>query len=533
MNIKFKKLAILLAIAYIVPSSIAIASNAYNIEYEGGAPLGADNVHIDPTLVNSLTTLMQMDDVTVRSSASNLWKNGFVKDKGDDGTSICLPFRYFSVPRTNLVASGDELGVTISKNQYKAEVIFNKITLEMSAEDTSDSLYTVGYTPNHSFIYGGFEVFSDNSCEQPAAGLRKLMYNDDNRMFIEMKIKLYKNNQDSAFVTDGLYFGITDIDAAQSYKILNTDNKLSPTNMYAKSAEDLQPDESMNLKNMFVSNGNYIYSQYDKNASPAFFDTLNTANIYLNLERDTQQNGLDLVFGFAHAAASGVEYYAKQLNVTYKSDENGRITGIRQEKVITGDNPSGSKSTPNEGYEFEHWVADKDVVLEDGTEIKAGDHMTSEQVKQVVVTEDLEFTAIHEGIQLKVTYESDKNGKITGIEEEEVTSGNHPSGSESKPNDGYGFRYWIADKDVVLEDGTEIKAGGHMTSEQVKQVVVTEDLEFTAIHVASKKPNTPYTGASTGEINAIQISVSIICILAFVALAYVASRLAHKKVNFN
>lgn len=82
--------------------------------------------------------------------------------------------------------------------------------------------------------------------------------------------------------------------------------------------------------------------------------------------------------------------------VTYVSDENGDITGEDNETLNSGDNPSGTTEESSKGYVFSHWIADKDVTLTDGTVIKAGEPITNEQIKEVVVDSDIKFTAIHE-----------------------------------------------------------------------------------------------------------------------------------------
>lgn len=192
-----------------------------------------------------------------------------------------------------------------------------------------------------------------------------------------------------------MYFGLTDVDAGQSYKILNDGNKLSSSNMYAKSAELLQPEDS-DLRNMFVSSGNYIYSQY--NADGHFNIREKGNDVFVKLNEATQKDGLDVVFGFSGLAWSGVEYYAKQYTVNYISEDGGKITGLTEEKVMPEKNPSGSEATPNKDYKLDYWKADKDVTLEDGTVIKAGEKLTMEQIKQVVVDQDITFIAVYKAV---------------------------------------------------------------------------------------------------------------------------------------
>lgn len=130
------------------------------------------------------------------------------------------------------------------------------------------------------------------------------------------------------------------------------------------------------------------------------------------MKSETLENGLDLVFGFVGKAGSGVEYYAKQFVVKYVSDKNGSITGTEKENIISGRNPSGSTSKPKENFEFAYWEADVDVILVDGTVIKAGNKLSPDQVKKVVVDRDITFTAIHEDVPENNNTNNTNNTKV-------------------------------------------------------------------------------------------------------------------------
>ena len=130
---------------------------------------------------------------------------------------------------------------------------------------------------------------------------------------------------------------------------------------------------------------------------------------------------------------------------------------------------------------------------------------------------------------------SDENGEITGITSETVESGNEPSGSAQEPNEDYKFIHWVANANVILNDGTPIAADSPITEAQLKKVIVTQNLQFTAIHEAipneddpedepedepGEEPEedtypmaTPDTGSSTGEINAVVLPVSILSVV--------------------
>ncbi len=135
--------------------------------------------------------------------------------------------------------------------------------------------------------------------------------------------------------------------------------------------------------------------------------------------------------------------------------------------------------------------------MTDGTEIKAGDPITPEQVGQIVVAEDLTLTAVNEEIRYRINYEPGKEGKIAGITSEDVAVEQNPSGSGVTPEEGFEFDHWTADVDVVLADGTEIKAGEPISSDQVKQIIVEQDIILTAVYRTASAPEVPNTGSMT------------------------------------
>jgi hypothetical protein len=161
--------------------------------------------------------------------------------------------------------------------------------------------------------------------------------------------------------------------------------------MFVESAENLQPaDDDPAKKNMYVADGNYIY------ANSGFNLTAGKNNVFVKSNPVVQDEGLRVVFGYHNGStASSVVYYAAQLIISYVSDENGTISGRETESVLPGDNPLGSESTPNEGYEFDYWTADVDVTLEDGTTIEAGEALTPEQIEQIIIEQDITITAVH------------------------------------------------------------------------------------------------------------------------------------------
>ena len=211
----------------------------------------------------------------------------------------------------------------------------------------------------------------------------------------------------SAFNHDGIYMGITDIDAAQSYKIVGNSqfvkNKMITPSKDILDDNHIAPDPpagtTINLDNYFVtsSNGNYIYSQYvDAPNDGYYIQNPNGANaaIYAPIQK-SDLSSLNFIFGFGKGAGSRINLYAKQQNITYTSDDNGEVSGTSEEKIFIDGNPSGSETTPATGYTFSYWRANKTVIL-NGEEIEAGEPITDEELAQLTLTDDTTFKAIHE-----------------------------------------------------------------------------------------------------------------------------------------
>ena len=638
----------LLSICAIAMGNIFAASEPYNIAYSGGSEL--KNVVIEnESLINSFTPLVARSEGVTITPTGNKWigtSSSNKRWKKPNSTVGCestyaLEFSYNDI--TNVINQGYK----VSGTYYDMYVTFKDVKFSgfSSAADKSKN-FTITIVPGSATLGVGYQLYNDAACTNKVGDYTHLDTEDTYKIFIETEIVLKKRNQATNFSAEGIYFRLSDIDAAQSYKILNSGNELTAKDgsgngkMYAKSLSALSPS-SGSLKNMF--NDGYVYSQYSGanyvNCQADETNGCTDANIYVPLTTTTQSNGLQFVFGFANAAGSGIEFFAKQLKVNYASDTNGRITGIVSEDVISGSHPTGSTQEPSTGYEFKCWTADVDVtlssnnavipsgncmtdaqvedvkILEDTTftaihqaipaptqltvnyasdgygritgkttesvqengnptgstqepndgyrftcwkanvavtltsgESKAANTcLTDAEVKKVIVTQDITFTAYHEAIptptptQYNVTYISDENGEITGINSETVEENNNPSGSTQKPNDGYEFVCWVANVAVTLTDGETKKVDDCLTDAEVKKVVVTQDIEFTALHLAipaDEEPEeesypmaTPETGASTGEINAVVLPVSVLSIISVVIIS-ILPRLFHKKVSF-
>ncbi len=390
---KIKRVGLLVGIValfstfLIAPSSFADNNYYSGMDYAGGEPLSAENVTVNAELVSGLTSLVKMSDreVEYKYSTSDKWEDGYVKSG-----SNCKSVKFFRARKGDQINSDDNLSFKVSKNQYTVEVEFNDVFID---NDITEAL-AVGIMPYNGYIFYGQVIYTDTECTSLDVDIVGAGNPSGKDAFLKLKVRLFAGEEE--VVSDGLYFGITDIDAAQSYRILNEGNQLSKNNMFVEDANSLQSDTS-DFKNMFVESeeGNYIYSQYDD----TYLNITNGKNnIFVRLNRETQEEGLELVWGFKGLAWSGVEYYAKQYRVEYESEENGEITGIIGEDVMSGGNPSGSDATPKEDYELDYWKANRDVTLEGGVVIKAGEKITVEQIKHVVVDQDITFIAVYKEV---------------------------------------------------------------------------------------------------------------------------------------
>lgn len=95
-------------------------------------------------------------------------------------------------------------------------------------------------------------------------------------------------------------------------------------------------------------------------------------------------------------ATNEQEVMFPKVNVYYKSDANGTITGKANESRIVTQKPTGSTDSPKANYEFKNWTVDKKVTLKDGTVINAGGVITEAQIKNIRLVEDITLTAHHQ-----------------------------------------------------------------------------------------------------------------------------------------
>ena len=397
-NKLLKTSAIALAFVGIVtqPASVFAANNNYGIDYSGGVHLGTDhtvdNVNYAPDMIGELEFLVGSGVPDSITFSPGNWERAYMKEADNSCSSVNYVKIYDG-------ASIDpNLWFTLKKGNYSQTV--KLVDFGLNDVVTSETNALALAVPYYGTIQSGMHLYADSECTTQISDIRDLNAGNDGQAFYETNITLSREGV-SDFTSNSLYFEISDIDNAQSFKIMNAESQLIKDNMFAIDYDALQPNYKGDWAadpryNMYVGkdlSGDgipYIYSPFPKMvASP------DTSNIYVKLAPSTQREGLELIVGFASGAGSRLSYFAKQFTVEYNSDEHGVITGLENEIVISGDNPAGSSSRPNDGYEFEYWIADKNVTLTDGTTIPAGQAITAEQVKMVVVNEDLTFTAVH------------------------------------------------------------------------------------------------------------------------------------------
>lgn len=397
-----KSLAMSLALlgTALCPTSVFAAETNYGINYDGGANLGtAGTITVKDNFKTNLSDVIEAHTkpLTLTFANPNSWTSGYLYDSNWG----CRPYHYVLVSDT---VHPSNLSVTASTEAYDVDVEIKNTSTEDFA---SGYTVTMGFVNGTLALYAGGLTFADKAtCEsthdesipQVVTGTHGLSPRNEGsgKLFVETEVKVKAKNASAKLLSsDEIYYGITDIDAAQSYKLLN--NPLTKDNMFTNDASKLQ-EPGNELKNKFVTSGNYIYSQYSKE-EPWIVKINDEGNdVYVKLGENARASGVQAVYGFANGAASGIDFYARQYKVNYTAGEGGSVNPS-SEDVPSGNNPAGSTQTPADGYEFDHWTADKDVTLNDGSIIKAGEKITEEQIKNVIVHDNINFTAHYSKVE--------------------------------------------------------------------------------------------------------------------------------------
>lgn len=175
---------------------------------------------------------------------------------------------------------------------------------------------------------------------------------------------------------------------------------------------------------------------------------------------ETNPNGVDHTID--------VQFEKKDYTVTYTSDEGGNITGKTEEYRDPNENPSGTTQEDKDMYRLSHYISDVPVTLKDGTSIPAGSPITPDQIPNVVVNQDIEFTAIHDKL-FNINYVAEEGGQITGKATEIRSEKENPTGSSAEAMDGYQFLFWTDEE------------GNVVTMDEIMEMPIDRDRTFTAV----------------------------------------------------
>ena len=319
-RMRMKKLRLtittLALISALTPASAVFATNPYNIEYEGGAELGTSNVQVAPELINGLTPIIKPDDeLAVALLDNSALSLGYV-----NSLNQCVPRYYLRITQDG-ITTGNNLSITISNDTYTVTESIKNVFAENVANSIGEGEFLAvllgSGTAQKSFsVSAGSPIFQDATCTTRVSGTKQLNANNGTKLFVEIEVKVYDKKANKIWSPDEVYYYFGDIDSAQSFKILNQDSLMSAANMYAKSVSALQPSNpEITSRNMFVANGNYIYSQ-------PFFSIDADADIYAKVTPQTVQDGAKVVLGFARVAGSEMNYYFKPADESSKGEED-------------------------------------------------------------------------------------------------------------------------------------------------------------------------------------------------------------------
>ena len=245
---KIKTILITLITAFLLAPN-TFAANPYGINYEGGEPLSENNVQIKPEMINGLTRLTSTKgEKGIEFSDSDKWISNIMIQS----PSSCLKRRAaLLLGNDQSITEQDNIYWIMRNNKYDIKFSIKRAFVEKSDLLSGGQLVSITIDENESNGIGfGYRLYSGSDCSNPVAN--SIDIRAGIQIFVELDIQLLKNGE--PFSSDEMFFSIRDIDANEAIKILNPDNFLSPSNMYAESVEVLQPS-SGSLKNMYVLPG--------------------------------------------------------------------------------------------------------------------------------------------------------------------------------------------------------------------------------------------------------------------------------------
>ena len=441
MEKQIKNVALVSMLIVLLVMSLAMpAYAAMKAQVTGGAPL--KNVAATGDSIKFDTIEVSGNECTITNDS------GWTMRKKDD-SSVNFLTRTFSKGKTDLNLSlyfNERLKVGKKKYDIKMDVK----SLETTANKCFVALNTEtpGIRLNVEFNVNGNDI-------RPSSDDRE----GSNEMGVE--IQIFDSETKEPAVLPGVFFSMRDLDGD------------GDTKAEAWTIEGYTPNNT----NAYVDS---VIGQYIKYKGNTIYGTrTNESTDVAYAAVDTMRNGGVTKLYYAGIAGSGLQgnygstlhFYETAHEVKYTSDENGTVSGITNEDVVDYGNPSGSQTTPKESYRFTHWTCDKDVNLEDGTTITAGSEITDAQIKNIVVLEDLTFTA-HHGELFSVDYQWE--GEHPNVEPPEGQTGIAPGESHEvdntfvkgetkvrEPKDGqdgyYLFEGWDKDGTIEINENTTIK----------------------------------------------------------------------------
>ncbi len=182
-------------------------------------------------------------------------------------------------------------------------------------------------------------------------------------------------------------------------------------------------------------------------------------------------------------------------------------------------NPQEFRVKLTDGYYFAYWTANADVTLNDGnvtTTVKSGAPLTTTQVKQIVVEQDLTLTAYTLAMANYSTFyfTSDERGIVSAQSEDvymPARLGNMVP--TAQPRGGYTFAYWTASAPVFIfndttsfdpteANGEWVSAGTHISDDELSRATIRENVTVTANFEAPGHTITYKVDANIGSLPA-------------------------------
>ncbi len=256
------------------------------------------------------------------------------------------------------------------------------------------------------------------------------------------------------------------------------------------------------------------YEIYKYNDTSDNYDLLeDTENIQLSISHNFSENNSIKIYVKPYIMDGNQKIYGKDSNinvineemsritVSYIGDEHGQVTGDVTQILNIGESPVAVLVSPEVGYRFSNWTVDKDVTLVSGSSIQTGNPLTSEQVNSISVNSNIVIKANFVPITYEVTYSAGSNGEITGKTSENVLYNQHPTGTTLRVNEGYVFKNWTANKDIIAGSKT-ITAGNPITNQEITTAILNSDTIFTA-NIEKLVYTVNYTSDSHGRITGV------------------------------